>query len=283
MDLSQLSAWVETMMMVAEAKLLNFPLRDVLDLNCWLATMPAPKLDAQGIRLPGTDASASLAMIAASVSSLKMNLTCIECTSPKMLKLADLVSAPPAQDEVTRALNGMLDYVGQLAGGAYAQVQIDRILNDAALKCPHSPTYDPNFVKASYQELNAPQTKFDISQLIRLAGVAVGLIFASALIIFAVRFVVHRRHKKWLSRLPPHQIRALARQQGKERQGEEGLNATSKSMFTSPEIPLFVRWIMPLVILGNIGFFLTGHLSLGATVQIDADIAGEKFKDDNFF
>ncbi len=46
-------------------------------------------------------------------------------------------------------------------------------------------------------------------------------------------------------------------------------------MFLSPEIPLLVRLTMPLIIVGNIGFFMSGHLSLGATVNIEAEIAGE--------
>jgi hypothetical protein len=54
-------------------------------------------------------------------------------------------------------------------------------------------------------------------------------------------------------------------------------------MFQSPEIPKFVRWIMPLILLVNIGFFLSGHLSLGATVNIEAELAGEKFRVEKFF
>ena len=40
---------------------------------------------------------------------------------------------------------------------------------------------------------------------------------------------------------------------------------------------------MPIIILGNIGFFLSGHLSLGATVNIEATLGEQSFKVDNFF
>jgi hypothetical protein len=40
---------------------------------------------------------------------------------------------------------------------------------------------------------------------------------------------------------------------------------------------------MPLVILGNIGFFLSGHLSLGASISIFGSIAGQSFEEDGFF
>jgi uncharacterized paraquat-inducible protein A len=40
---------------------------------------------------------------------------------------------------------------------------------------------------------------------------------------------------------------------------------------------------MPVIILGNIGFFLSGHLSLGATVNIEARLAEQAFTVRNFF
>jgi len=44
-----------------------------------------------------------------------------------------------------------------------------------------------------------------------------------------------------------------------------------------------VRWGMPLIIVGNIALFLSGHLNLGATVYIEANLAGDTIKVDNFF
>lgn len=55
-------------------------------------------------------------------------------------------------------------------------------------------------------------------------------------------------------------------------------------MFQSDkEIPLWIRYGMPIVILGNIALFLSGHLNLGATVNIEAKIGGETIKVDKFF
>ena len=44
-----------------------------------------------------------------------------------------------------------------------------------------------------------------------------------------------------------------------------------------------VRLGMPLIIVGNILFFLSGHLSLGATVNIEGDLAGSYIRVDKFF
>ena len=45
----------------------------------------------------------------------------------------------------------------------------------------------------------------------------------------------------------------------------------------------WIRVIIPLVIIGNIGLFLSGHLNLGATVTIIASFANQTFKVQNFF
>merc|ERR1712166_1546801 len=58
----------------------------------------------------------------------------------------------------------------------------------------------------------------------------------------------------------------------------------TRSMFQSDkDIPFLIRYGMPVIILGNIGLFLSGHLSLGATVNIEAQIAGETISVDKFF
>ena len=54
-------------------------------------------------------------------------------------------------------------------------------------------------------------------------------------------------------------------------------------MFRSKCIPLWVRLLVPLVLVGNVGLFLSGHLSVGGTVRIDILLAGQRVVIDNFF
>lgn len=283
LDFYKLSLIVKTMMMVAESRFYEFPLRDVLDLNCWLATIPAPELNAQGTRIRESDISASLLEFAAAVSTLNINVSCVECSSPRMTEFAQLISSAGAQNEVTSSVNDFLNYVGALAGGEFAQVKIDRILNDAARKCPHSPLYDAAYESTAYKPFEAPESDVEASYLIMLGCLAIGFVVVVFLVIFGVRTVVRRRHKKWLGNLPPFQIRTLARNQIKERNAEAALNTTTTSLFKSPEIPLWVRWFVPFILLINVALFLSGHFSLGATVNIEAEVAGENFTVEKFF
>ena len=283
LDLSTANVVMEAMMKVAESRFYQFPLRDILDLNCWLAMIPAPELDSRGVRVAESEATAALAELAASISQLNLNVSCVDCSSPRMSELTELLSSPEAQEDATDVVNMVLEYVTELIGGNFLQVQIDRTLNEAARKCPHSPTFEVNAVAAEYDPFEAPDTDDSITYLLLLGSVTVCLLVCLCMLMASIRCIVRRRHKKWLKQLPSTQIQRLVDQQRKEQKVESELNAATRSMFTSPEVPRLVRWSMPLIILGNIAFFLGGHLSLGATVNIEAELAGEKFRVEKFF
>jgi hypothetical protein len=109
------------------------------------------------------------------------------------------------------------------------------------------------------------------------------MILAFALVSLAVRWIVRRRHGKWLRSLSDQSVALIRTRQNTQKAKEAEINRMTTSMFTSTDIPRYVRWLMPLVILGNIGFFLSGHLSKGATVNIEAEIGGQTFSEDEFF
>jgi hypothetical protein len=246
--------------------------------------MPAPPLDARGVRLEGSEPSMSLVHLFASVSKLNLNITCRSCTSPGMAELATLLSTPEATESATEVANDIFDYVTRLLGGEFLQVTFDRMLNDAKRSCPHSPSYTANPAAVTYESFeSADTTDQSIQFLIYLAiGTGCLIVFVSAVFII-VRLVVRRRHQKWLRSLSSERVFLLWQQQRADQQKSMKLNETTTSMFRSSQIPRWVRLIMPVVILGNIGFFLSGHLSLGATVNIEATLAGQSFTVGNFF
>jgi len=283
LDLSNANVVLQAMLKVAESSFYTFPLRDTLDYNCWLAMMPAPELDSSGIRVEGSEATARLTELAASISHLNLNISCVECSGPRMIELTELLSSTEGQEAATEIANTLLGYVAELLGGNFLEIKIDRLLKDAARKCPHSPTYEADAEEIEYEPFEEPNSEGSISFLILIGGVTVGLILCLCVLLSSIRCFVRRRHKKWLSGLSARQLQRLVSQQDKEQEVESELNASTQSMFTSQDIPIFVRWSMPLIILANIGFFLSGHLSLGATVHIELQLAGEKFGVDQFF
>jgi len=286
------TASVMTTMMVKifKSKLLGFPLVDVFDLNCWIATIPAPNLNEQGVNTGDNEVTATIVDFAASVANLNLNVSCVECSSPGIIELSEmLMSSGEAQNDVTFLVNSLLLFVGDMIKGDLLQVQIDRFLNDASKQCRNSFNYDPNFSPDDMnvdQYLDFDKIEIDMSTTyLMLVGVVfLALILVVAILVFSIRCFTRRRHSRWLLTLPVEQVEALKYIQRNEDLMELDSNSITRSMFQSREdIPCIIRLGMPMIILGNIALFLSGHLSLGATVNIEATIAGETIKIDQFF
>jgi len=280
LDLNTATVILATLLRVSEESFLTFPLRDVFNLNCWLATIQTPTLDSRGVRIAGSEPSAALTNLVVAIAKVGLNITCVTCTSPEIKELAVLLSSPEGIDDATEAANMVLNYATTLLGGEFLQVKIDRMLNDAAQKCPHSPSYNENPVEARYAPFESPDGKDDsIAFLITIAIVMVCLALVTLILTSVIKSIVSRRNQAWLKTLPRSQILNLHREQAEA----EEQKARSHSMFSSEEIPVYTRYLVPVVLVVNIGFFLSGHLSLGASVNIEAQFAGESFTVSNFF
>lgn len=268
---------------ISEYRFAAFPIGDVFSLDCWLATMPPPDLDAFGVSLSSEDPSAAMEEFRIRMEQLDLNISCKDCASPGLKELADLWSTEEATEDMTRTANDLLQYLSGVLSGGLVQNEIDKILNDAARRCPHSPDYQEGFNSFTYQAFQSEADESTISLAVLVIIVASCLIAILGVLVFVIRLIVRRRHRKWLKTLPNSQLLRLKQRQEKEEEKESELNAMTQSMFTSCDVPLLVRWIIPVIILGNIGFFLSGHLSLGAEVQIQMSFAGQTLAIENFY
>jgi hypothetical protein len=227
--------------------------------------------------------SLSVTEFMASVVELGLNISCIECTGPRIPELGDLLSSLKGSEAVTSLANGAFDFATKLIEGSFLQVAADRALNDAQKRCPHSPDYDPDFVKSEYESFATLNSDDSISFFLALVVVAASLLAAVMAIIVTTKLIVRRRHRKWIASLPGTHLQVLLKEQHKQDDKDTALNELTKSMFRSDSIPWWLRMLMPVIILGNIGFFLSGHLSLGASVTIMASLGGQTFKEGDFF
>lgn len=260
------------------------PFKDILNPHCWMATMPAPSLDARGVRRSDAESSLGIADLRATVSQLNLSISCVECSSPGVAELTELLATPEAVDGATAVGNKVLDLAMTLLSGPFLQVRIDRMVNEAPHKCPSHPSYDPDFEAGEYASVSDSLNGDSAVTILIALGIAVAcLVFGVSAVVLAVKFVVRRRNKQWLNDLPYDKKMVLWHQQSGERDKDRHLNSTTRSMFQSPEIPVWIRLFVPFVIVGNIGLFLSGHLSLGATVNIVVQFAGDEFIVSNFF
>lgn len=83
--------------------------------------------------------------------------------------------------------------------------------------------------------------------------------------------------------LPSERVFLIQQKQERQEHMEAELNEMTKSMYESPEVPCIARYLVPAIVIINIGFFLSGHLNLGGRAMIDITIAGETIRVDNFY
>ena len=259
---------------------------DITNLQCWLATIPAPELDSRGVMKEGQFPSVSINNFVATVAKMGLKIDCVDCSSPKINELATLLvdqSEGEPSSDLTDVMNDAFQLVNELASGAFLRVLGDRALNAARMQCPHSPDYDPNFEQADYAPFEIEAEEESISFFIALIIILVVMLVAALTVVLTTKLVVRRRHRKWIAAMPRSQVRALYKQQHEEDAKQVEINESTASMFRSDIIPLWVRLFMPVVILGNIGLFISGHVSLGASVTIMVSIGGQPFRTDDFY
>jgi len=282
-DLHSATLVLTALLKISEFRFAAFPLGDLFNLDCWMATLPSPALDAYGVRKDGVAPSAALEELLVSMQKLALNITCNECTSPGLRDLAELWTTPAATAEITSTANDVLEFLGGVLGGGLVQNQIDRRLNDAARRCPHSPEYQKDFTSFTYENFEVEGDNGDVSLAILVMVVCASLVAMLGVLVFIIRFITWRRHRRWLKTLPSSQLILLKDRQERCEEKEAELNNTSRSMFTSTEIPVWVRFSIPVIILGNIGLFLSGHLSLAAEVKIVVSFAGQVLTIEQFY
>jgi hypothetical protein len=273
---------ISVLLKVSEEAFVRFPLRDMLNINCWLALIPPPPMDSHGFRAQGAEPTAALTNLDVISSQLKLNLNCYNCTSPALFELSDLLSAPSSPEDMTALANGVIDTITDKLGGAFLQDQINRMLVDAPRQCGHRDDYDPNAPPMVYEMFRTNQTDSSSSYITMLIVVFVPVLFTVA-IVLGVRHIVLKRHKKWLVALPSERVFLIQQKQEKEEQKETELNELTQSMYMSQDIPFFVRQLIPIIVVVNIGFFLSGHLNKGGRVLVNFVFAGESFAVDDFF
>ena len=265
-SLKNMDMILELLAEVQEYPFLHFPLKDLLNMDCWLATVVTPVLDSYGLRIDETDSGIVLRELAWAVAEARIDLNCIACSSPLLLDMTSYLSSQQGIEDTTLVANNVFAYVSNLLGGDLVQSYIDKALNEAVMKCPHSPTYMKGFNGLEFDDMIA-SAKSDSSYgfLIAIVAVVACLLALIVLVIAITRLLRKRRHERWLKTLTHEQLLDLEKMQIKESKRTKDLDSRMRPLALSADVPIFLRLFIPIVILGNIALFLSGHLSLGGT------------------
>ena len=285
LNLKSVAVMLEFLAEIKEMNMfVNFPLQDIMNINCWLATVATPMLDKYGTRVGNPASGIVLRNLAFSLAEASLDIKCIECSSPLIVEMESTLGSQEAIADTTEVANVIFDYISELLGGDFIQYQLDKKLAEAAMKCPHSPTYNEEFSGLKFDEMVATEEIVGVRGFL-IATICVIIISSviAAVIFVAARRMSRRRHDHWVTTLNITQKLELEKMQSDEKEREKDLNNRMTSLFRSTEVPLFIRVLIPIVILGNIALFLSGHISLGGTVNISGSFAGQSFYVDGFF
>jgi hypothetical protein len=283
LDMKALHILLTVLATVSEKAFVGFPISDIANLQCWLATIPAPVLDSRGLLVNESDVTLSVSDFLATVAEIGLIVSCVDCSGPRMDELGELLSGVDGSNSFTNVANDVFDLIKKLIEGNFLRLSVDRMLNDAKKRCPHSPDYDPNFSGSKYEAFDIANSENSTSFFLGLIVVCATLTGIVLAIVLTTKFIVRRRHQNWIKSLPQRQLNLLWKEQRKSDDEDAFINKSTVSMFRSEVIQLWIRWFMVVVLLGNIAFFLSGHLSLAASVTIMASLGGQSFTEEGFF
>jgi hypothetical protein len=264
----------EIILKISESAFASFPIRDLNNINCWLATIFSQTSD-DAPRLRGI----GLIKHSFSIGNFSMGINCTSCTSPDFDELLLSLYEP---DNVTALETTLQENSESLLGVDFLPALLDQIVVGSAKQCPHHPNYDPDATPASFlrSQANSFWTMGMIAPVEKTSYFNVAnAIFAGLLLMFGVlcRWLVKRRNQKWVQSLSREGTFFYRRQEEKEHQMESMLDQSTTALFRSPRIPWKIRWGVPFAILVNTALYMGGHLGVLSTVNVDASLAGEEF------
>jgi len=120
-----------------------------------LSTIAAPVLDEFGTRVGGRDSGLALRNHAINAGEARLDVTCV----PAVAEMERLTRTEGGVADATDLVNRVFDYGSDLLRGDYVQNAIDRMLNEAAYNCPHSPSYQRDFPGLVYQNMPVAKTE----------------------------------------------------------------------------------------------------------------------------
>ena len=266
---------------VDEELFLSLPLSHLSNIYCWLSCIPSPRLNEFGFRREDeTLITAALLDIALSVNELHLALKCISCSGKSFEKLGDLLESPKGRSMSTELGKRLLSATRDVLIDGVVQDWIDRLLNKAEVLCQRENSSTLN----DFLPLKKPTIA---TNALKITFGLVGFLAAISLIRMTLRHTFKkkllRKHNKWVANLSHEEALSFYVEQQNKDQKVKSLCYLTKPMYSADQIPLLARILLPIIIICNIGLFISGHLSLGATIRADILIGGQDIIVQDFF
>jgi len=265
----------------------SIPIFATTNLRCWLSLIPPRALDTFGKVLDSdSEPNVGLESFSVLIEQLKVELKCIECTSPGYKIMNQMLSTPEAISKMTQGLMLVQSLVFKNPSILkYLQFEIDKHLNNVAQTCPFHPNFSP-FQDASpkYAIFKSPRNG---SKAMRQLAVAIAVILLIFIIVYGLSYVnetqAQRKYNEFVLSLKEVELRNLYKEESYEHYLDEQLSRTTPSMIRNENIPILIRYGIPILVFINIAFFLSGHINELSEVVIYINLADEMNKVPGFY
>ena len=164
----------------------TFPLRDIGNVDCWLATFTNTLFDEQGnLNIDGAT-GLSLESLLALAPSTRFGAQCVNCSSQGLEILPELIDVLEIEG-VSNVLERRLVTLGvDILKSDYAQSYLNRMQANAALRCPNSQHFVDATAVSGYPLPALPSLPYDSLETVA---------FASTIIMQIATVVIAESHK----------------------------------------------------------------------------------------
>lgn len=174
--------------MVDSQKLQSFPLKDIANLDCWLAMLATPQLDSNGQLKGNTDIGLMLDSLRLTADSMSFDVACTNCTSSSISILPEVFQTLESSG-VSDILERRLTDLGlEVASSDYVQAYLNELLVNGALRCPHSPSFVDSSATSKYQVPSFPALPHESLETVA---------FASSLLLQMATVVIADAHSSY--------------------------------------------------------------------------------------
>ena len=266
LELNDLRAFFSFLLMMDTNSILQFPLNDIPNAYCWLSTIKEPSI------------GPTFSVLDLQLKGRKINLSveCNNCSSSGIIDLQEILDSGKFSENLTNIFNQADGLLVDFLSGSLAQTLLDQLVLDSKTKCNRK-IGGNQLVENSLPDLR--YTNESMESIIILSA-----ILLSCLIVWlASTYTDFKLDNNWFDGLSNNERLLIAADKEKRLEFDRFCIEQSDALLHSNIIPLSIRILIPFMLFLNIGFFISGHLSVGATVNVDVNFAGQLITISDFF
>jgi hypothetical protein len=155
---------------VGAQRLFDFPLRDIMNSDCWMSILSTPLLDKNGIRAADIDVGLALETMKMIFASMRFGVACTSCTSRGLLVLPEVLERLEVAGVSDVLEERLINLAEELLESDYVQAFLDRLLVEGSKRCPSSPDFVDSELSLDYKNPSFPSLSYEALESIAFAS-----------------------------------------------------------------------------------------------------------------